>query len=358
MSNISPEVWEQISQNLNRPEGTIEMVTRFEDLLNPNALERIIFQIATGSQVYRVERTNELKMVYYYSSPGTGTRVAEIDLKKLPSAERYYWGFTWSPARTSFFIGPRMEGGELLISEGVETSKHFRVGRDGSVIQVGDEGIEVLNASFFANGKPVLQPTAIDAWKGTDQGIKILQGGTSDEGYLFEVVLSNLTLSSLVTGFEAYCKTRFMELPLEGIKPNIESLVNRVFSQNEREAGEPEILEQEAESEKISLLEKIAKTRINFQNYDECKRAFNKAYGIKFGEIGLDSNELLFMQRIIKYRHKIVHVSPLVGMLNQEKVPPEEPEFSNKQLANKALNCFSKFVDRLHEATLKLKRID
>jgi hypothetical protein len=100
------------------------------------------------------------------------------------------------------------------------------------------------------------------------------------------------------------------------------------------------------------------KPTVNFQNYEKCKRAYNKAYGLKFGEIHIASKDLEFLQRLIKYRHRIVHISPLLGMLNQPEVPPEEPVFSNKKLGNDALKCFDTFITKLHDATLRLRRLD
>lgn len=170
-------------------------------------------------------------------------------------------------------------------------------------------------------------------------------------------MVPNLTLSILVTGFEAYCKTRFLELEQEGIKPDMAALVSIFFSQKERDAGEPDIVASEAEADHASFLQKIEK-RIKFQNYKKCKRAYNKAYVLKFGEIGIASNDLEFLQRLIEYRHRIVHVSPLIGMLNQPDVPPEEPVFSNRELGNDALKCFDTFVTKLHDATLQLRRLD
>ena len=167
-------------------------------------------------------------------------------------------------------------------------------------------------------------------------------------------MVSNLTISILLTGFEAYCKTRFLELEQEGIKPDMAALVSEFFSEKERD-----VIASEAEANHVSFLQKIIeKRRINFQNYKKCKRAYNKAYGLKFGEIGIASNDLEFLQRLIKYRHRIVHVSPLLGMLNQPEVPPEEPVFSNKKLGNDALKCFNIFITKLHNATLRLQRLD
>jgi len=96
----------------------------------------------------------------------------------------------------------------------------------------------------------------------------------------------------------------------------------------------------------------------NFQNYQKCKLAYNKAYQIRFGDLGLQSSTLEKINKFIIYRHRIIHVSALLGMLNQAEVPPEEPVFPKKELASEAIREFDNFIERLHEATLKLRRKD
>ncbi|AYO30320.1 hypothetical protein D2962_06525 [Biomaibacter acetigenes] len=355
MLNIQPHVIEQIRKKVNRPEGSVELISNVGELFNPNVGEGIILEISSGAQYFLVKRDSEMQMIYYYSSPGSGTWVAKIDLKKVQRCDKAYWGFTWSPQETKLFIGPWIKGGKLVISKGVPSEKQFRVGRDGSIIQIGDEGAEVTGVRMFFDGKPVLEPTAIETWQNTIQGVRLLQKGKSDEGYIFEVLICNLVIATLVTGFETYCKTRFIELEKEGIKPNLENLISMVFSQRELDIGVLEILKKRSRIRTKDFLEKIAINKINFQNYDECKKAFNKTYGLKFSEIGLNSNELSFLRRLIQYRHRIIHVSPLIIMLNQGQVPPEEPVFAGNDLAEKAVNCFDKFVSNFHESTLKLR---
>ena len=358
MRNIPPDIVEQIREAIRRPEGTVSFEYVSDVLFDPKVPGGILFEIASGAHLFRVERDDELRLSFYHSSPGTGTRVATIDLKNVVPSSKVFLIFSWTPAEINFYVGPRIAGGQLVSAKGIPSPRQFRVGKDGSIFQVGDVGVEVMGVSVYQNGKPVLQPTALDAWKSTVEAVSVLFGGSSEKGHIFEVVVSNLTLSILVTGFEAYCKTRFLELEQEGIKPNIDALVSRFFTQKQRDIGMPDVIASEAEANHVSFLQKIIEKRINFQNYEECKRAYNKAYELKIGEIGIASNDLEFLQCLIRYRHRIVHVSPLLGMLNQPEVPPEEPVFSNRKLGNDALKCFDTFITKLHNATLRLRRLD
>lgn len=57
--------------------------------------------------------------------------------------------------------------------------------------------------------------TAIQIWEDTIKSIEYLLKGTSKSGYIFENICANLSIVILITGFESYCKCRFMELEEE-----------------------------------------------------------------------------------------------------------------------------------------------
>jgi len=360
MRNIPPNIVEQIREAIRRPEGTVSFEYSSDVLFDPKVPGGILFEIASGAHLFRVERDAELRLSFYHASPGTNTRVATIDLKNVESSSTVFLAFSWTPTEINFHVGPRIANGQLVFAKGIPSPRQFRVGKDGSIFQVGDVGVKVMGISVYQNGKPTLQPTALDAWKSTVQAIRLVMGGSSDEGYIFDVVVTNITLSILVTGFEAYCKTRFLEIEQEGIKPNVDALFSsKLFTRKERDAGYPDVIASEAEVDHISVLQKIIeKRKIKFQNFKYCRTAYNKAYGIKFSEIGVPPNDLQLLQSVIRYRHQIVHVSPLLGVLNQSEVPPEEPVFSNREFGNDALKCFDTFIAKLHGATLHLRRLD
>ena len=97
---------------------------------------------------------------------------------------------------------------------------------------------------------------------------------------------------------------------------------------------------------------------INFQNFQKCKIAYNKAYEIKFGDLGIKTSTLEKIQKFILYRHRIIHVSALLGILNQPEVPPDEPVFPKNELRVDAIREFNDFIGKLHDATLELRRKD
>jgi len=316
-------------------------------------------QIPSGEHLFILERDDLFQINFYHSSPGTGTRVATIKLDEVPSCNNVFMTFSWTPEEIKLYLGPRVPNGKLLSATGVSSQKQFRIGKDGGIYQIGDHGVDTMQINVYQDGKAVLQPTAYDAWKNTIRATHILSTGQSDQGYIFESVVTNLTLAILVTGFEAYAKMRFQEIELEGIEPNTDAVINAFISQKGREAGLAEILRAEAKEERKTIIQLIVERDfINFQNYQKCKLAYNKAYDLKFGDLSMQSTSIEKIKKIFTYRHRIIHVSPLLGMLNQANVPPEEPVFPKKELATEAVAVFDKFIDSLHKATLKLRRKD
>jgi hypothetical protein len=61
------------------------------------------------------------------------------------------------------------------------------------------------------------------------------------------------------------------------------------------------------------------------------------------------------LKKLIRYRHRIVHVSPALVLLNQTEVPPEQPEESSVALAGEAVTVLDRHIRALHAATLMLR---
>ncbi len=359
MQNIPPHIFRQIQEAMLRPEGTFEFIYQSPDLFNKGKPGGIIMEIPSGQHLFRLERDNDLYIHFFHSAPGTGTRVATIDLNKLSPASKVYMAFSWTPNEIVLSVGPQIPGGEFVSATGVASQRQFRLGKDGCVYQIGDQGVEVMSVRIYQAGQSIILPTAKEAWDETVKAIEVLATGQSTEGYIYEVVATNLTLAILVTGFEVYTKKRFLELEQEGLAPDTAAIIETFYPKKEREAGINALLESEAQDAGVSVLQYIVdRDAINFQSYNNCKRAFNKGYGIKFGNLGCSSNTLESLQSYIRYRHRIIHVSPSLGMLNQEKVPPEEPVFSKKETAEKAKERFNEFIEALHNATLSLRPKD
>jgi hypothetical protein len=165
--------------------------------------------------------------------------------------------------------------------------------------------------------------------------------GTPAEGYLGATIQANLGIVMLATGFETYCGRRFREIPNEGRAARIDALSREFGRRSELGAA----LE--------SLDDALTTLKLDFGNYETCRRAFNAAYGIRLGEL-ISGDALGDVKRMFEYRHRVVHVSSMVGFLNQPRVPPEEPVFATAALVTRLKGSIDAFIQALHSATLSL----
>lgn len=357
LPGVPPEYARQIIEALRRPEGTLEFLYRFEGIFDPNLGSGVLLEVATGAMLFRLERDEKLNTHFIHSSPGTGTRIASVNLNPLCGATALTIALVWSPTETRLHVIDADNPTRAVAGVGRPSPRQFRVGDDRRVYQVGDEGLKVMGVRMFLGGKPVLQPTAIEAWTDTVEAVRLLLKGSSPDGYVFEMICANLSIVMLVTGFEAYCRRRLLELEGEGIPADFDALARSFLTKYERENDLAAVIRQQAAAEGISPLAKLVDSRRgDFQNFDRCKTAYAKAYGISFGrDLGVSNTTIEQVRRAIRFRHRIVHTSPLIGMLNQDRVPPEEPVFPSFKLVEETLTVFDSFIQALHAATLRLR---
>ena len=133
-----------------------------------------------------------------------------------------------------------------------------------------------------------------------------------------------------------------------GIPANFEKLAKEFISKKEQDNGLLEQIAQDAKSSRMSPLKALVDNKrryINFQNYDQCAKAFNKCYEIKFYEdLDVPTETLGELRLIIDKRHDIIHKSPLID---------EGPFFRNKEYAKHAIDILDGFIQKLHNAKLK-----
>lgn len=340
------------------------------DFLDTSKSGRLFPPIAYEGHFFGLQVDPGLKLSFYYTTPGTGTRHAEFDLSELdPPVEKLLIGLYWSPLEISITVC-NLTGKETFKIEdldkkrviGIESSKKIVVDKFGNTYELGDKNITIKQPRIYfldeTGAEKALEPSAIQLWRDTAEAIQVLYNkckGDDSDYYPTTVVTVNLCLSAMVTGFEVYCKKRFIEIELEGLSADKQALIEAVFSEEEINIGEVSIHEKLANDNRITFLEHLANKRINFQSYKRCKTVFNKAYKIKFGEIGLESNDLDWLQKYIQYRHRIIHVSPLNSIL---EINQKTQVFSTKELGIKALECFNKFITALHKYTLSVPHLN
>ena len=349
-----------IAEAMRRPEGTVTFVGTYPDLLVDDGRAGVLVEVVIGRIVFRLVRDGDRTLRFVHATPGKGTHEAALSLEEFGEEQdhgRFFFALVWSPTTTRLHLGA--DGGErLLQAEGVPAQYALQVARDGSVVEVGGPGVQVMGARMYSGGTETSAPSAIDTWSDTRSAVDTLLEGESSAGYLFEVVAANAVLGMIVTGFESYMSGRFVELDQEGVPLDFDSVAAAFLSAEERsrvQAGDRTALEEDAIQRGISRAEALA-DRINFQNYTNAKRAFNRGYDLRFGDLAnTTSQRLERVQRLIKYRHRVVHVSPLLGLLNGPECPPEEPFFANRDAMRDAAEEFDLFIRDLHDATLALR---
>lgn len=328
----------------------------YEGLHDPNQPDLALMWVTTGTHFFRLRRgDNARKLIVEHSTPGTGTRLAFIDLQPLAPLREVHAFIVWSPETVRLHVNTPLGPVESVPAP---FEVDIWVAASGDWFEMGGPGVEVMGAVVYENGVEVLSPPARMTWSDTKTAVTALltTKGPPASAHLVDVLVSNVALTFLVTGFETYCKKRFREIDGEGVAPDYEALVRAFSSAEERhslDAGRtPAILQPEAD---LTPLPELI-NRVNFQNYKRAKTAWRRGYGIRFGvDLGMSSAALGRLQRLLSYRHRIVHGSPLTGFLNQRWVPPEEPEFSSHGLVRDATALMDEFVSALHNATLRLR---
>lgn len=388
--NLPKSILIRMQEQMKRSTGTVTFEYSCSEVTNKKHNGWIIFQILAGKHIFVLERTKKFKVNFYYGSPGTGTRIATINLEDMPSFHKAFYCLTWSPENISLSIWPRwIDNPKLISANWTISKKKIQVGETWWIFYIGDEGLDVMNVSIFEWNKKVLSSTAIETWNDTKKALEILWTWISKEGYIHECVVTNLSISIIVTWFESYFKKRFLELEWEWKKPNITSLSNYIFSEKKiyhewkgiykssiinsisilskaifnlknyifwkKENSYEDLIYLENDSNGKTILEQIVNDRkINFQNYNDVKKAFKKTYWIAIKWVDINSDTVTDLKNFLNYRHKIIHVSPLISPLNEDKLTYEDPIFPNEELKLYWIRIFNEFIQKFHERTLNL----
>lgn len=341
---------------INEKEGTLEFRVSKGNLMNTSLENVLFFDVQVSESRFALHRDKNFELVFTHWNIRTGIKIAKVNVRQLDIDRGLFIALTWSEKENNLYVG-EVGGSDLKSSKAEQQGGKIRIGKNGALYQIGDEGIEVGWYRIREGGRDVLMPTAKEIWDFTITKANILIEGCKLKDFLFESTLVQQCLVMLMTGFEVYTKEKFVEMEKEGREPNIQALTEE-FVKRESVKGE---IEDYARATGKSLLESILEVRkgkglINFQNWEDCKTAYNKGYGIKFGEIpDLKSKVLENIQEYIELRHKIIHSKEDMTMLNFDKVPPEEPIFAKKEFIEQARDDFIEFVEKLHNLTISTK---
>lgn len=342
-------------EQLNEREGTIEFAVSKSNLFEESIPLIRILEIAKGQTVFILERDSDFNLRFIQSNPNYKTKIAKINIRDFLSVPKLFIAFTWSEKENAIYVGDYKS--DLRSARSFEDlNTKFRVGKDGGIYQIGDKGIQVGYYRVKVGEEVVLEPTAEEILDFQMEKIRILIENCKKGDFLFESTLVQQIIVMLITAFEVYTQTRFLELGKEGKAVNMEGLYERFIPKKYREQFKEEIKEAAVKQRKTELEVFIERRSVNFQDWESFKDAYNKGFGLKIGEIGIPNDFLLEVQKFIKWRHKVIHSKGDQTMINFEEIPPVEPIFTNKDLAEKGLNIFQKFISELHKRRRKRGR--
>jgi len=334
---------------LNEKEGTITFVVSKSNLFDEKIPTIRILEIAKNQTLFILERNSDFDLRFIQSNPNYNTKIARINIRDFCGSKKLFIAFTWSEKENTIYVGDYEN--ELRSTKSIENANiKFRISKDGAIYQIGDEGIKVGFYRIKVGEEVVLEPTAKEIFDFQLEKIKILIENCKRGDFLFESTLAQHAIVILTTAFETYARTRFVELEKKR-KINMDELYNRFIPERYRNQLKEEIRETASKEGKTELEIFVDRRFINFQDWESFKDAYNRGYGLKIGEIGISNDILLEIQKFIKWRHKIIHSKDNQTMINFEEVPPAEPIFTNKNLAEKGLNIFREFIGKFHENT-------
>lgn len=222
------------------------------------------------------------------------------------------------------------------------------------LIAEGNSGFQIRNPLLKIGENIIIASNAKELFDFKIERVKILLKYIKKGDFLFETTVCRQIIVMLVSAFEVYVRTRFLEIENEGKELNLERVYDSFLPDGIKEKVKV-IIASEAKKKGSSELELFIKNRnINFQNWSSFKKAYNKGYNLKIGEIGLSNIIIIKIQKFIKWRHIIIHSKLDSPTINFEYCPPEEPVITNQELARKGINLFQKFINKFHEATNNL----
>ncbi len=226
---------------IDEKKGAIAFTVKESNLFDEEIERLRILKIFKNQTVFILERDKEFNLKFIQSNPHYNTKIAKINIKNISSLSKLYISFTWSDKENNMiYVGDYKS--ELRSSESYEAPNiKFRVGKDGAIYQIGDEGVQVGAYKVKIGGKTVLEPSAIELFDFQLDRIVVLIENCKKGDFLFESILSQLVIVMIATAFETYVRTRFIELEKEGKVVNIEDLYKRFIPKRYREQFKGEI---------------------------------------------------------------------------------------------------------------------
>ncbi|MEM1643464.1 MAG: hypothetical protein QXO91_00675 [Desulfurococcaceae archaeon] len=339
--------FDQLIKFINENEGTIEFViSDVGNLFDKSLSHVLIFDLPIDSSRFILWREGYFYFYYYHLSSRTGVRLARLDITPLACSKGLHIFVTWSAKESNLYVSDLERKVGLLKAKAESKPTRVVAGKDGSLVLIGDEDVDVRIVYIKKGKELIIEPTAKELFDFNIERINILISGCTSGDFLFESTCVQLGIVLLVSALETYLKKRFLELEREGWTANFDALCEEIFPLKYREKRREEI-EEKAIAQGRSKLEVLVEEarEMNFQDINKYKRVYNACYGIKIGEL-VNSELMEKVRRFILFRHKIVHGARDLTILNYDEIPQKDPIFANKRTLEEVRDTFIEFIKK------------
>ena len=331
----SPGQAAEIQEAVRRQEGTLLFSLDPTQLYSQQG-DFSVVRIPTGAVLIEVTRDSQGMLQFMHASPGTGTRIATVELPEFTADRPFLVVLTWSPVETGMHAG--FQSMAPVMASGSPSRESVRL-VGGAVFEMDTD--RVMSYQVVQDGELALRESAIESWRSVGKAVDVHLRSEPTEGQLGKTVQANLAIVMLATGVETFLARRFEEIEREGREADLPAFIKALVPARFR-----------AEYSGLSLYEVLAQRRPDFGNLEQAKRSYRAAYGFRFGAIGLSPATLSSVRQLLDHRNRIVHVSPLLGLLNGPAVPPAEPVFAVLETAKSLQVAADDFVQAVLSASL------
>jgi len=344
-------------EKMSDEEGSLRFILVRNNLLDlPNHILSI-FNVQVGKSPFALIRDEDLNLVFIHRFSESKIREASINLGGLRVDQQVYIDLEWSVEQTHLYIADLLDPNNLKHSKASETTGRMfsepgtTIPVTGRLISVGFSKISIAKvdlseAKGLWNMQLVIVQNMIEGLKSCKEQMCAVRNS------LFELAVVKQCIVMLVKAFEVYSRARFREMEKEGKSPDIDALRLKFAKSDYRKRKLNEHITATGDNIFASLFEiptRSGRGFISFLNYRDCKAAYNKGYGIKFGELAGIGRILDSVQKYIELRNRIIHSESEQVIVRSQLSYANFPDIA---FVEQAVYEFSYFVDALHAATL------
>lgn len=337
-------------------EGTKVFQIRDSNTSSPDSDGSLIEEIEaeSGDKGFRLWKREGNQLVYEFFEVNVGLRRCSVNLDVFESYEDFFVALMWSPEEISLSIGPIADDydGDLISDTSSEVIAQVRRDSNDKLVILGDSGVEVGYYHVQEGGRETLRPRAKEIFEFTETKCRtLLEVAEETERFIIESTIVQQIIVMIVTGLETYLEERFVELCSELEIPDSE--IATAMSSVYQPVSSDELIDL-ARDRGIPIQELAREQYVNFQNISEAHNIYSNAFGVSLQDMLNNTGNRGLLERNIDARHSIIHEATDMTIINVDRVPPQEPVFSDHDYGLEVIIGFSETVEEVHQNTESL----